>query len=180
MRLALVQSDLGAAEHVGVRGPVEHEQRAFDPADFPQGGRQLVLPGIRGELAQDLARPHGPGGHGGGDAQDVSPVPVDQVHVHLTADQWPQALRDAALVRDLRHLAAAGALFCAIGGQSTTKRKVVKPTKLTVPPKTLSQRHTTRTSRAPTRKDYLRQAVCRAYVGLGIVPTPPAFSHRPQ
>ena len=88
MRLALVQSDLGAAAHVGVGGPVEHEQRAFDAADFPQGGRQLVLTGIRGELAQDLARPHGPGGHGGRDAQDVRPVPVDQVRVHLAADQW--------------------------------------------------------------------------------------------
>ena len=33
------------------------------------GGRQLVLAGIRGELAQDLARPHGPGGHGGRHAQ---------------------------------------------------------------------------------------------------------------
>ena len=51
--LALVQSDLGASAHVGVRGPVDHEQRAFDAADLPQGGRQLVLAGIRGELAQD-------------------------------------------------------------------------------------------------------------------------------
>ena len=33
MRLALVQSDLGAPAHVGVRGPVDHEQRAFDAAD---------------------------------------------------------------------------------------------------------------------------------------------------
>ena len=32
MRLALVQSDLGAPAHVGVRGPVDHEQRAFDAA----------------------------------------------------------------------------------------------------------------------------------------------------
>ena len=36
--LALVQSNLGASAHVGVRGPVDHEQRAFDAADFPQGG----------------------------------------------------------------------------------------------------------------------------------------------
>ena len=37
VRLALVQSDLGAAAHVGVRGPVEHEQRAFDAVDSPAG-----------------------------------------------------------------------------------------------------------------------------------------------
>ena len=100
MRLALVQSDLGAAAHVGVGGPVEHQQGAFDAADFPQGGRQLVLTGIRGELAQDLARPHGPGGHGGRDAQDVRPVPVDQARVHLAADQWPELLRDTERVRN--------------------------------------------------------------------------------
>ena len=43
-RLTLVQSDLGAPAHVGVRGPVDHEQRAFDAADFPQGARQLSHP----------------------------------------------------------------------------------------------------------------------------------------
>ena len=59
VRLALVQSDLDSPAQAGVRGPVDHEQGAFDAADFPQGGRQLVLARIGGELAQDLARPHG-------------------------------------------------------------------------------------------------------------------------
>ena len=81
--------------HPGVGGPVDHEQGAFDAADLPQGGRQLVLARVRGELAQDLAGPHGPGGHGGRDAQDVRPIPVDQVHVDLAADQRAQELRDA-------------------------------------------------------------------------------------
>ena len=45
VRLALVQSDLGAsAQHVGVCGPVDHEQRAFDAVEFPQGARQLSYP----------------------------------------------------------------------------------------------------------------------------------------
>ena len=43
VRLALVQSDLDSPAQAGVRGPVDHEQEAFDAADFPQGGRQLVL-----------------------------------------------------------------------------------------------------------------------------------------
>ena len=30
VRLALVQADLGAPAHVGVRGPVDHEQGVFD------------------------------------------------------------------------------------------------------------------------------------------------------
>ena len=54
VRLALVQSDLDPTSHPGVRGPVDHEQGAFDAADFPQGRRQLVLARVRGELAQDL------------------------------------------------------------------------------------------------------------------------------
>ena len=56
MGLTLVQSDLRAPAHVGVRGPVDHEQRALNAADFAQSGRQLVLAGIRGEFAQDLCQ----------------------------------------------------------------------------------------------------------------------------
>ena len=77
MGLTLVQSALRAPAHVGVRGPVDHEQRALNAGDFAQSARQLVLAGIRGELAQGLARAHGPGGHGGRDAQDVRPVSAD-------------------------------------------------------------------------------------------------------
>ena len=43
MRLALVQADQGAPAHVGVRRPLDHEQGAFNAADFPQRCRQLVL-----------------------------------------------------------------------------------------------------------------------------------------
>ena len=70
-----------------VRRPLDHEQGAFDAADLPQRRRQLVLARIRGELAQELARPHGPGRRGGPHPQDVRPVAVGQVHVHLPADQ---------------------------------------------------------------------------------------------
>ena len=35
VRLALVQADQGAPAHVGVRGPLDHEQGAFDAPDFP-------------------------------------------------------------------------------------------------------------------------------------------------
>ena len=104
VRLALVQSDLDPPSHAGVGGPVDHEQGAFDAADLPQGGRQLVLARVRGELAQDLAGPQRPGGHGGRDAQDVRPVPVDQVHVHLAAEQRAQELRDAGAVEDVEPL----------------------------------------------------------------------------
>ena len=52
----------------------------------------------------DLARPHGPGGHGGRDAQDVRPVPVDQVRVHLAADQWPEQLRDTGAFEHVQPL----------------------------------------------------------------------------
>ena len=52
VRLALVQADQGTPAHVGVRGPLDHGQGAFDAADFSQRRRQLVLARLRGELAQ--------------------------------------------------------------------------------------------------------------------------------
>ncbi|SFA60966.1 hypothetical protein SAMN04487972_13220 [Paracoccus halophilus] len=58
--LALVQADLGPPLHVGIEQPVDDEERPFDPSDFPQGDRQLVLSGIGCELPQELARRHGP------------------------------------------------------------------------------------------------------------------------
>ena len=48
-RLPLVQPNLGAASHVGVGGPLDHEQGAFDAANFPQSGRLEVHPRTCGE-----------------------------------------------------------------------------------------------------------------------------------
>ena len=70
MGFSFVQANVGAPAHGGVGDPVDHEQRAFDAADVAKGGGEFVLARIGGELAQDLARAHGPGGHGGRDAKD--------------------------------------------------------------------------------------------------------------
>ncbi len=42
-RFTLVQADLSAALHVGVKQPVDDEQGTFDATDFAQGKGQLVL-----------------------------------------------------------------------------------------------------------------------------------------
>ena len=55
MRLALVEANLGAALQIGIQNPVNHEQRALDATDFPQGCREFVLPWIGREFPQDLA-----------------------------------------------------------------------------------------------------------------------------
>ena len=47
MGLSLVQADLGAALHIGVKQPFDNEERSFDPSDFTQGHRQFVLSGGR-------------------------------------------------------------------------------------------------------------------------------------
>ncbi len=60
MGLALVETDLGAALHVGIEKPVDDEERPFDPSDFPQSDRQFMLPGIGCELPQELAGRYGP------------------------------------------------------------------------------------------------------------------------
>ncbi len=43
MSLALVQTGVGPALHVGVEQPVDDEERAFDPSDFPESDGQFVL-----------------------------------------------------------------------------------------------------------------------------------------
>lgn len=46
MCLAFVQTDLGAALHIGVEQPVDDEQRSFHPSDFLEGFGQFMLAGI--------------------------------------------------------------------------------------------------------------------------------------
>lgn len=46
MGFSLVQADLGATLHVGVQQPFNDEQRPFDPSDFAQCDRELVLSGV--------------------------------------------------------------------------------------------------------------------------------------
>ena len=43
MCLTLIQANLCAALHVGVQQPVDNEQGALDPPDFPQRYSQFVL-----------------------------------------------------------------------------------------------------------------------------------------
>ena len=50
VRFALVEPDLSAALHVGIKHPVDHEQGAFDTANLAHGQSQLILAGIGGEL----------------------------------------------------------------------------------------------------------------------------------
>ena len=75
---------------------------------------------VRGELAQELARPRGPGRHRGRHPQDVRPVAVDQVHVHLAADQRAQALRDA---RAFEHVEALRWQIPAGGNTAVSQRR---------------------------------------------------------
>jgi len=50
-RFVFVQTDLGAALHVGVEQPVNDEQRSFHPSDFFESFGQLMLSGIGCKLA---------------------------------------------------------------------------------------------------------------------------------
>jgi len=51
MRLAFVQANLGAPLHVGIKQPVNDEERALDAADFPKGYSQFMLAGIGRKLS---------------------------------------------------------------------------------------------------------------------------------
>lgn len=56
MCFALVQTYLRATLHVDVQQPVDDEQRLFDPADFAQCYRKLMLSGVPYALGYSL--PH--------------------------------------------------------------------------------------------------------------------------
>ena len=58
MGLALVETNLGTALHVGIKQPVDDEERALDAADFTQGKCQLVLAWIGCELFEQLTGRH--------------------------------------------------------------------------------------------------------------------------
>ena len=46
MGLTLVETNLGAALHVGIEQPVDDEERPLDPPDFLEGLSQLMLAGV--------------------------------------------------------------------------------------------------------------------------------------
>lgn len=50
VRLTFVQSDLHSPLHIRVEHPIQHEQCAFDTADFPQSNGEIVLARIRSQL----------------------------------------------------------------------------------------------------------------------------------
>ena len=76
MSLALVQAGVGSALHIGVKQPVDDEERAFDPADFAESGGRVVPARIGCELSQQWARRKGTTGQGGSNPQDVSISPL--------------------------------------------------------------------------------------------------------
>ena len=67
--------------------PVEHEQRALDPADFAQGQRQPVLAGIGAEALEEERSADRAGAHRCREAQDIIPVGRDQLFVDAPGDE---------------------------------------------------------------------------------------------
>ena len=74
MCLSLVKADMGAALHVGVEQPFDDEQCAFDPADLPQGQRQIMLPRARGQFLEEVTWLHPARQHCCDTAQNIRPV----------------------------------------------------------------------------------------------------------
>ena len=69
-----VAAELGAALHVGVEQPFDDEQCAFDPADLPQGQRQIMLPRARGQFLEEVTWLHPARQHCCDTAQNIRPV----------------------------------------------------------------------------------------------------------
>ena len=79
--LALVQADLRPAPHVGIQDPVDHEKGPLEAADLAQGDGEFILARIGRQLAQDPAGGDGARCDGGGDAQNIWPVALDDLAV---------------------------------------------------------------------------------------------------
>ncbi len=83
-RFALVEACMAFHAQVGVFDPVEHEERALDPADFTQGKVEPVLLAVRSKLAQDFRRFERLVADAGSEPHDITPMLPD----HLFVD-WP-------------------------------------------------------------------------------------------
>ena len=92
MSLALVQAGVGPALHIGVEEPVGDEECTFDPSDFAESDGRFVLAGIGRKLSHQLARRKDAAGQGGGNPQDVRPVPHDHVLPKFLTGQSDQGL----------------------------------------------------------------------------------------
>ena len=103
--LALVQPDLRSTLQINVAQPVEHEDRTLQAADFPERQRQAVLTRIGGEFPKNLTWHDGPGGHAGGEPQDIGPIFADQPNVDAAADQRLRRVRHLIKSGNVRQIA---------------------------------------------------------------------------
>lgn len=87
MGLTLIQPDLRSTLQINIAQPVEHEDRTLQTPDFPERQRQAILTRIGGEFSKNLTWHDGPGGHAGGEPQDIAPIFADQPNVNAAADQ---------------------------------------------------------------------------------------------
>lgn len=101
VRLALVQPNLGATLHIGVKQPVDDEQRPLNAADLAERHGQLMLTGIGRELFEQLTGRHGTCRHGGHRAQDARPVLDDEAFADLATDQTAQFVRRGGGVEEM-------------------------------------------------------------------------------
>ena len=77
----LFRPDMDPSAQLDALQPFQGEQRAFDPAQFPQRQRQTVLAGIAAELAQHERGRHGALLDRRRQAQDFVPVGADLLDV---------------------------------------------------------------------------------------------------
>ncbi len=102
--LTLVQADLRPAPNVGIHDPVDHEKGSLDAADLTQGDGELVLAWIGRQLPQDLAGGDGSRRDGGGDAQNIWLVALNERLIDFAADRRPQMSRGSGGIEGIEPL----------------------------------------------------------------------------
>lgn len=76
---ALVETDICPALHFDIENPFDDEERSFDPPDFPQRNREVMLPRAGGQGFKELARSDPTGNHRRDASKDVWPVCDDRI-----------------------------------------------------------------------------------------------------
>ena len=87
MGFTFVETDLGAALHVGIKQPIDDKECPFDPSYFTKSDSKIMLSWMGGKLLQGLAGRHDTRDHGGSTAQDVWPVGHDRAFPDFAANQ---------------------------------------------------------------------------------------------
>jgi len=102
--LALVKPNVDPAAQLRILHPLEHEDRALQPADFTQSDRKAVLPRIAAYLADDKRGNDRAVANGSSQTEDFAPLGSNQPEVELATNDRRKCQMTIIVVGDIKPL----------------------------------------------------------------------------